>query len=199
MNSLQNFGRLMLALILLTPGAAAWAEWALEDTESKINFVSIKNDSVGEVHSFSSLAGYIGADGKVQLKINLDSVETLIDVRNERMRELLFETVKFPTATITTQVDPALLATAVAGGVVTTELPITLSLHGQDKLLRVTVVVLGESDDRLRVFSPQPVLINAGDFGLAGGVEALQKIAGLQAISNAVPVTLQLLFVPAGK
>ena len=197
MNSLKNFGRLMLALILLTPGAAAWAEWELESTKSMVNFVSIKNDSVGEVNSFSSLVGYIGADGKVQVTINLDSVETLIDVRNERMRELLFETIKFPAATVTAQVDPALLATAAAGGVVTTELPITLSLHGQDKPLRVAVVIVGEGEDRLRVFSPHPVVINAGDFGLAAGVEALQKVAGLQAISDGVPVTPHLLFVPA--
>jgi hypothetical protein len=38
-------------------------------------------------------------------------------------------------------------------------------------------------------------VINADDFDLAAGVTALQKLAGLQAISNAVPVTLQLQFV----
>ena len=33
------------------------------------------------------------ATGNAQLTVNLDSVETLIEVRNERMRELLFEVV----------------------------------------------------------------------------------------------------------
>jgi len=41
------------------------------------------------------------------------------------------------------------------------------------------------------------VLINAADFGLASGVTALREIAGLRAVSSAVPVTLQLLFVQA--
>ena len=191
------FRRMVLALILLVPSGVTWAEWELENSKSAVNFVSIKNDSVGEVHTFSSLVGYIGADGKVHLTIDLASVETLIDVRNERMRELLFETVTFPTATVTAQVDQALLDTAAAGGTVTTELPITLSLHGQEQPMRVAVVVVGEGGERLRVFTPRPVLINAGDFGLAAGVAALQKVAGLEAISNAVPVTLQLLFVPA--
>ena len=45
------------------------------------------------------------------------------------------------------------------------------------------------------VTSELPDLINAADFGLAEGVAALQKVAGLQAISTAVPVTLQLQFV----
>tara|TARA_R110002073_G_scaffold310799_1_gene481642 strand:- start:1311 stop:1907 length:597 start_codon:yes stop_codon:yes gene_type:complete len=197
MNILRIFAPLGLAICLLAPSGVAMADWKLESTKSTINFVSIKNDLVGEVHSFSSLRGYIDADGKAQLTINLNSVETLIEVRNERMRELLFETVEFPTATISAQVDPALLAAAAEGVVTTTELPITLSLHGQEKALTVAVVIVGEGDGGIRVYSLRPVLINAGDFGLAAGVEALQKIAGLDAISAAVPVTLQLLFIPA--
>jgi polyisoprenoid-binding protein YceI len=141
--------------------------------------------------------GFIGAAGNVQMTINLDSVETLIAVRNERMRELLFETVKYPSAQLTAQVKPAVLAEAAKGGVVTAELPVTLSLHGMKKTLTIAVVVVGEGDGSLRVLTARPVLINAADFGLENGVAALQKIAGLRAISNAVPVTLQLLFVQA--
>ena len=37
----------------------------------------------------------------------------------------------------------------------------------------------------------------AADFGLEAGVNALREIAGLKTISNSVPITLQLLFVPA--
>ena len=162
-----------------------------------VNFVTVKNASVGEIHSFSSLVGYISGAGRVQVTISLDSVETLIPIRNERMRELLFETVQFPAATISAQVEPALLAAAAEGGVLTADVPITLSLHGQQQVLSMPVSVVGEGDGRLRVFSARPLLVNAGDFGLEAGVAALQKIAGLQSISNAVPVTLHLLFVPA--
>jgi len=175
----------------------ASADWELDDTESAVNFVSIKNNSVGEVHTFTSLVGFIGAAGNVQLTISLDSVETLIDVRNERMREMLFETVKFPVAQITAQVDTALLAEVAGGNTVTTDLPVTLTLHGQEKALTISVVIVGEDDGSLRVLSTRPVVINAADFGLDGGVTALQEIVGLQSISNAVPVTLQLLFVQA--
>ncbi len=88
MNRLQKINSLILAMLLLAPCGMAWAEWELDNSQSAVNFVSIKNGSVGEVHSFASLVGYIGAAGNVQLTINLDSVETLIAVRNERMREL---------------------------------------------------------------------------------------------------------------
>lgn len=195
MNKLQMFKRLLLVTLLLAPWGMARADWELDNTSSTVNFISVKNDSVAEIHSFTSLVGFIGAQGNAQLTIDLGSVQTLIDVRNERMREMLFETVEYPVATVSAQVDPDVLAMAAEGGIVTAELPITLALHGQEKSLTASVVIVGEGEGRLRVLSATPVLINAADFGLTAGVEALQKVAGLQAISSAVPVTLQLQFV----
>jgi polyisoprenoid-binding protein YceI len=197
MNNLRLFKHLVLVLLLLAPCAASWADWELDNTKSAINFVSIKNDSVAEIHGFASIVGFIGAAGNVQLTINLDSVETAVDIRNERMRELLFETMKFPSAQLTAHVEPALLAEAAKGGIVTAEVPVTLSLHGKEKTQNVAVVVVGEGKNSLRVFSAHPVLINAADFGLDGGVSALREVAGLKAISSAVPVTLQLVFAQA--
>jgi len=186
-----------LAVALLLVTGQVWAQWELDNDRSSVNFVSIKNGSVAEIHSFSSLVGYIGAEGKVQLGIDLNSVETLVPIRNERMREMLFEVVKFPTANITVQVDPVIIAAAAEGGVVSVDLPVTLSLHGHEQALTVPVVVVGEGDGRLRVFTSRPVIVNAADFGLDGGVTALREIAGLKSVSTAVPVTLQLVFVPA--
>mgnify|MGYP003665984469 FL=1 len=195
MSLLRKTQHLFLTGILLACSGVALADWELDDSASVINFVSIKNDSVAELHSFPSLTGFIGAAGNARLTVELESVETLIDVRNERMREMLFETVKFPVATIAAEVDPGVLAMAAEGGVVTVDLPVTLSLHGQEKALTASLVVVGEGEKRLRVFTATPLLLNAADFGLVEGVAALQKVAGLQAISTAVPVTLQLQFV----
>jgi polyisoprenoid-binding protein YceI len=197
MHSLGKISGLLMALSFLLPSGEVWAQWELDNGKSVVNFVSIKNDTVAEIHSFTSLVGYIGVDGKVQLGIDLDSVETLVPIRNERMRELLFETAKFPAANISAQVDPVLLAAVLDGGVVTADLPVTLSLHGIELALTVPVVVVGEGDKRLRVLTARPVMVNAADFGLGGGVTALREIAGLKAISAAVPVTLQLVFIPA--
>jgi polyisoprenoid-binding protein YceI len=197
MHSLGKISGLLMALSFLLPSGEVWAQWELDNGKSVVNFVSIKNDTVAEIHSFTSLVGYIAIDGKVQLGIDLDSVETLVPIRNERMRELLFDTAKFPAANISAQVDPVLLAAAVSGGVVSADLPVTLSLHGIELALTVPVVVVGEGDRRLRVLTARPVMVNAADFGLGAGVTALREIAGLKAISAAVPVTLQLVFIPA--
>ena len=183
---------LLLALLLLP--TLAFAQWEIDSDSSAINFISIKNDIVAETHSFGSLVGYIGGDGKVELAIDLDSVETLIPIRNERMRELLFETRQFPTANLSAQVDPGILQAASQGGVVNTVVQVGLSLHGQDALLEVPVVVVGDDGQSLRVVSARPVIVNAGDFGLEAGVTALREVAGLKSISTAVPVTLNLLF-----
>jgi polyisoprenoid-binding protein YceI len=195
MMTVKKIQQLLLATVLLMYFGPACADWELDNTNSSINFVSIKNDSLGEVHSFASLAGSIGAAGNVQVRVTLDSVETLVEVRNERMRELLFETVTFPSAQITAQIDPAILAAAAAGGVVTVSVPVALALHGQEKTVSIDVVAAGERDGSLRVFTARPVVINAADFGLQAGVTALKNIAGLQSISSAVPVTLDLHFV----
>jgi polyisoprenoid-binding protein YceI len=197
MNSIGKLSGLLMALTLLLAAGAARAQWELDNDKSTVNFVSIKNDTVAEIHSFTSLVGYIGADGRVQLGIDLDSVETLIPIRNERMRELLFDTARFPAAKISAQVDPVILTATADGGAVTADLPITLSLHGIEQTLTAPVVVVREGDNRLRVLTSRPVLVNAVDFGLDSGITALREIAGLKAISVAVPVTLQLVFIPA--
>lgn len=187
---------------LFIVGLMAWtiptmAQWELDTDRSALNFVSIKNNSIAETHVFNSMVGFVGEDGRVQLAIDLDSVETLIPIRNERMRELLFQTALFPTANVTAQVAPEVLAAIAEGGFVTTDITVTLSLHGAERELSVPVMVNGEEDGLLRVFTRRPVIVGAADFGLEGGVTALREIAGLNSISTAVPVTLHLVFTPA--
>jgi polyisoprenoid-binding protein YceI len=87
-----------------------------------------------------------------------------------------------------------MLAAAVDRGVITTSVPVTLALHGQEKTMTIAVVAVGEGDGSLRVFTSRPVIINASDFGLEKGVAALTTIAGLQSISSAIPVTFDLQF-----
>ena len=188
---------LLATLALLVPAASCWAQWQLDSEKSAVSFLSIKNDSIAERHDFGSLAGYIGRQGRARLVIDLDSVRTMIEVRDQRLRELLFETAEFPSATARATIDPAVIAEAAGGGMVSTELSLTLALHGMDRELTVPVVLVGEGEGRLRVLTPEPVIIRAADFGLDNGIEALRKVAGLESIASAVPVTVQLVFTAA--
>ena len=190
--------RLVGVWALLAGAAMAQAQqWELDNSRSSLDFLSIKNDAVAESHHFTEMVGFIGSEGKVQIGIDLDSVETLIPIRNERMRELLFRTVDFPAANVHSQVDPAILTVVADGGVVTTDIDVVLSLHGQQATLSVPVLVSGGEGSLLRVISARPVVVNAGTFGLGSGIEALREVAGLNAISTAIPVTFHLVFVPA--
>ena len=171
----------------------ALAQWELDSERSAINFISVKNAAIAESHSFGGLVGYIGESGNVQLNIDLASVETLIPIRNERMRDMLFETATFPNATATASVDQQVLSEVAQGGTVTTEIPVQLDLHGVKAELQVPVTVFSDGGN-LRVVSSRPVVVNAADFKLAEGVEALREVAGLNTISTAVPVTLNLQF-----
>ena len=179
------------AAILASP--LTLADWRV-GPDSRIQFVSIKNNTIGEVSHFETLAGTVTEAGEVELRVALDSVETNIGIRNERMKKMLFEVGLYPEAVITAQLDAEAVAALSHGGVVSVAL--IIDLHGQtvtkDALLSVAV-----TDQGVRATTTQPILLTASEFGLEGGVAALQEVAGLNAISRVVPVTVALQLVPA--
>lgn len=198
---LVHYGsKLVLALtcsVALAAAAPAWSQWELDSSDSSITFITTKNGAVAEQHRFDGLTGFISRSGDARVNIELDSVETLIPIRNERMRTLLFETARFPLAHLTTAVETAVLESLAQGGVINTEIEVTVQLHGREVELPARVVIVAAEGGTLRVISLQPVVATAADFNLVEGIAALQEIAGLQSISTAVPVSFQLLFRPA--
>lgn len=182
-------------LALLIFGATpASADWNLNNVQSQLSFISIKKGDIAEVHRFGQLDGSVDDNGNVKLVIQLASVDTAIPVRDERMREMLFNTNTFPTATLTAKVDAGQVLELQAGEMTTGKLQGQLSLHGQSSPVTAELVVARLRDDTLLVSSQKPVLVQAGDFGLVEGVEKLREIAGLPSISKAVPVSFVLTF-----
>lgn len=188
----------MLATLLLA-AAAVRADWTLDPTGSKLSFVTIKAQDVAEVSTFRELSGAVGSDGRARVVIQLASVDTLIPIRDERMREMLFQTGLFPTADVTARLDIVKLARMAPGTseVVTTEL--VLSLGESTLPITTDLLVSRLAPDRVLVTTLKPIIVNAGSVGLADGVEQLREVAGLPSISKAVPVSFVLQFVePAG-
>jgi hypothetical protein len=181
----------MLGLLATTP---AYAQWTLNNDESKLNFVSIKASDIAEVHHFNKLAGVIDDDGSVSVEVELASVDTLIPIRDERMRDVLFEINVFPIATITAKIDPALNASLKPGQMTIVTSEVLMELHGEAAPTVVQLQVMRLDSDRVLVTSARPVIVNVGMFNLVDGVEQLREIAGLPSISKAVPVTFSLLF-----
>ena len=177
-------------LITLVVTGSAHAGWDVT-ASSRVGFVSIKNNSIGENNVFEQVTGSISDAGRVALSIDLTSVETGVGIRNERLQRMLFEVGKFPTATVQATLSSSQLDALNAGVSVSETVKVTVSLHGVsvDKLAALSV---GVSEDGLRVTSTQPIVVTAQDFGLEAGVAALQAIAGLNAISRSIPITVDL-------
>lgn len=167
-------------------------DWSLSGSESHFAFVTVKAGTVAEAHTFSDLSGFVHGDGTAEIEIPLATVETNIDVRNERMRDFLFETGTYPVATVTAQLDPAVFAGLSIGDSVTTPVSATLDLHGQTGEIETNLVVTRIGSDKVQVATATPIIVHADDYALGAGVEKLRELANLPAITPSVPVTFSI-------
>lgn len=174
--------------------ASAKADWELNGAQSKLAFVSVKNDSAAELSEFEELSGKITKSGEFNLKIGLDSVQTHIDIRNERMREFLFNTDQFPLANISGSLAEDTLKTLKVGQVHNVSVDLTVDLHGKSQVKTAQLQAVKLDDARLWVVTAQPLILNAAEFALQDGIDKLQELAGLSSIDSAVPVTVSLFF-----
>lgn len=168
----------------------AQADWSINDT-SRVGFVSIKNNVIGENNAFQRISGGISEAGAVTVNIDLTSVETGVGIRNERLQKMLFNVASFPQATVSAQLSDAQLMALKSGGSVTESVSVSVALHGKTVSKQVELAA-AQSGDMVRVTTTQPIVITAAEFDLEAGVAALQTIAGLNAISRSIPVTVDL-------
>ncbi len=182
----------LLTLLVASPYVAA--DWALNPKESTLNFISTKNASVTEVHRFQSVAGSISGE-KASLTIDLASVETQIPIRNDRMKEHLFEIQQFPQATVELNLDAkAMQSLASAGTFIDMPVTAAVDLHGMKKDLPAKLRVIKLAENKLMATTLEPVVMVPADFGMQTGLGKLMEIAKLNSITSSVPVTFNLVF-----
>lgn len=189
--------RVLALLLLASLSLGAQAEWQLKANDSALYFVSIKKGSVAEIHQFKALTGQVDKAGKLALAIDLASVDTAIEIRDQRMREHLFDTDQYAQATLTAELDISAYQALKRGESVRIEPSLNLNLHGQSQQLDASLAITKTADGSLRVTTLKPVIVNASDFALVEGVEKLRELAGLPSIAQAVPVTVELVFTPS--
>ena len=173
--------------------SAAQAHWSLDNEASSLSFVTVKAEHVAEAHSFDRLSGTIGDNGDVEITIELASVNTMIQIRNERMQEMLFETNMFPEATISGSIDLDALTDMDAGASTARQIDFELSLHGQNVALAADVQIT-RTGEGVVVSTLKPIIVMSDAFALTAGVEKLREVAGLPSISRAVPVSFTVVF-----
>ena len=182
-----------LSIAVLASAAPAWAEWQVADN-SGIQFVSIKNNTIGEVSHFETISGTVGDQGAVAVRVALDSVETNIGIRNDRMKKMLFEVGLYPEAVITAQLSPETMAVLGSSSGAAVPVVLQIDLHGQVVSKDAVLTVSATDAGGFSATTSQPILLNAAEFDLEDGVAALQSVAGLNAISRVIPVTVSLNF-----
>ncbi|MEM8776212.1 MAG: YceI family protein [Pseudomonadota bacterium] len=176
--------------------ATAGESWTIDTSASSISFGSIKNDTVGESHNFSGVSGSIDAEGNVALEIDLTSVETNIEIRNERMTEFVFKNA--PKAKIVAEVDMEEVNSLEVGESAVTDAFGTLNLLGNEVDVDAALFVMRLTEDKVMVTTDGMAMLNVSDAGINAGIDKLQEIAGLDSITRVSPVTMRLIFSSKG-
>jgi hypothetical protein len=181
--------------------AAVQANWVLDPEQSSLHFISVKNNSVGEVHHFKKLKGSLSENGEVQVDIPLASVETGIAIRNERLKTLLFNLTSIPSssmrmARITASIDKGIIHSLIQGDTLTTNISFVLEMNGNSHDYQALISLSKLKNGDLLATTTSPVLLNATDFDLVAGIEKLREIAGLNSIVTTIPITASWVFSP---
>jgi OOP family OmpA-OmpF porin len=168
--------------------------WRLNASASHLYMQSVKQNKLFETHEFVALEGTIGKNGKARINIYLGSLETGVDLRDVRMRFLLFETFKFPKAEITATLDRTALQGLLKATRLKYLLKFKLSLHGIEKELEALVVVTRVINNAVSVATIKPIIITAADFGLTAGIARLAEAARGIKIAPAASISFDLVF-----
>ncbi|GAC16326.1 YceI family protein [Aliiglaciecola lipolytica] len=187
-----------LSLVSIALSCAAYAtfshaDWQLDNSSSELNFISTKNEHIAELHQFKQLSGNLSESGKLEVKVDLKSVETNIPIRNERMQKFLFDVENTPEATLSGQVPDSVLSMQ-AGTTELVTLKLDISIKGKSASYEISVRVNKDKNDNFTATTVKPVLIDANKHDLVPGIEKLQEIAGLKSISLPVPLTFSVTF-----
>lgn len=182
------------AFMSMSFSTQAMAEWVVNNDNSYLSYVTIKKGTVGEPNFFQTLSGKVGDDGAAEITIDLASVETNVDVRNERMKEHVFKTATTPTATVKATLAMDEYAALAVGDTAISDITLTLNLMGVEKSIDASVSVVRLAENKVLVASRDQIIIDANEYGMTEGIKKLQELANLPSIEPVVPVSFQIQF-----
>jgi OmpA-OmpF porin, OOP family len=173
-------------------------DWALDPENSHVYFQVVKKETVIAKHKFTIIDGTVDKNGDATVKIDLNSVETNVDILNVRLRFLLFETFKFPYAEITAKLDKSKLQSLANPTPVSYPLTLQVAMHGMAETIQTSVRVTRVSDSAVSVETVDPIVVAAETFGFTKGIEKLSEAVGGINIKPAAEITFDLKFVAGG-
>jgi OOP family OmpA-OmpF porin len=189
----------VLAFVFAGLGSASAQEWLLNSGASHFYMETAKANSIVETHQFTGLEGKISPDGNARIVIDLLSVSSGVDVRDVRMRFLLFETYKFPNAEVTARLDTNRLREVLRTTRIMYPLHFTLSLHGMSREFETLVYVTRISENSVSVSTVKPIIVDTDSFGLTAGISKLSEAINGTPIVSAASFTFDLVFESGGE
>ena len=170
------------------------ASWAYAPEDSGMTFVTIHNGNVGEINTFREISGTVAADGSAELIINLDSIDSANEARDQFYRAVLFDTARFPDMIVAAKIDFNDYKSLAIGERYTELLDMTINLRGFEKTMSYYVMVTRLSADSVLIENKAPLVLNASDFGMLGPLAELQNVEGVHSITPVITATLSFVF-----
>jgi polyisoprenoid-binding protein YceI len=179
---------------------------SLDDAASAVRFSIDKwNDAAGASRTtvtgqftrfaLLGLEGFDDADTMIRpgqaVVVDLASVTTALPLRDDRIRDVYFETERFSTATLRlTRVEP------LAEDPSRLSVSARLEMHGQALSYDDLILSVNRAQDTVTVTTVTPLLVDARDFGL--GLSALLRLCAHPGMDTAARVDVKLV-VRAGR
>ncbi|WP_298835802.1 YceI family protein [uncultured Roseobacter sp.] len=182
-----------LALSATTALAGGHAGWVSVDDQSSVAFGSVKNSEFGEVHHFTDVSGKVSEAGDLEISINLASVQTNIDIRNERMNEHVFASGPV-SAVISGQIDMQALSALGTGDIMLADVEAELSFAGTENDIEARMMVARLAEDRVLVTTADFIMLSTDDLGITAGIDKLMELASLDSITRVTPVSVRMVF-----
>lgn len=167
--------------------------WTVQRQASSISFTTEFSDAQRVTGFFTAVTGDIAPNGVAQFDIALDSVKTGDALQDTRLRFLVFETFKAPTARVSAQLDPSALLGLEGAGQKTLNLPIRVTLNGATHSFDAQFDVVQIGADIVSVASVAPIELSASQFGLLPGLARLERAANV-VITPKTSVSFEMLF-----
>ncbi len=173
---------------------SALADWTLDAGNSNLSYGTIKNGMIGESNSFKTISGSIDDSGHINIDIDLASVDTQLELRDERMRDIVFKVAGNPSAKLSGDMSLQAHNDQEVGTSRVIEATIGVELVGEKVDHDVMLVVTRLAENKVMVTPHGVIFIDADDYDLLDALEELRVLAGLDTIESVVPMSFYLTF-----
>ena len=175
--------------------SAAYADWILDAENSNISYGTVKNDMIGENNTFKKISGHLNNDGQIDIEIDLSSIDTLIEIRDGRMRDIVFKVSENATAKLSGEIDLKAYDNQEIGTSRIIETTVSLELVGQKLEHDVKLLVTRLAKNKVMVTPHGVMFIDADDYDLVDAIEILRNLAGLDSIASVISMGFYLTFI----